>query len=315
MSLRSTADLVDEEWHEIKLPRPFSDLLGSPPPGFSATVHGHEGCGKSTFSLGLAYALLPHAIVQGGSVVYNANEEGHGSEISDKAARLGAAHEALHISDAQTVSELKDEIEEADAKWVFVDSGSRLDPTSQQLLDLLSWGKHNEVGVVFVLRQTKEGKYRGDSGLVYDPGVEIECFKEGGEERAITRKNRHAPANREIKIPMQPGEIGTPASFETARRQNPNCENWSEKDPATQRRCKAMFASLQESGAYDPKELDGTTIGEEETPQGSASDDSENKTTDKSEGGEEGGEDLTEEEREEAMQTLNSIKETLEQFI
>jgi hypothetical protein len=337
MAVKSTADLVQESFDSITLGEPYATLIGSPAPAFAATIHGEQGAGKSTFALGLAYHLVPHAIVYDGSVLYVSAEEGHGATAAGKASRLGVDHERLLISDAQDVEAIKEEAKEHDAKYIIIDSGNRVDPGSTKLLELLEWCQERAIGLLFVLRQTKEGQYKGASGLAYDPEIEIEAYKDDeGDERARTHKNRHHPAPRDISIPMEPGEIGTPAGFDTARRENPDCENWDQAPKEKQQRCKAMFANLHNSGEYDPEELDGTDVGEEETPQGEAvkAEGSKAETGDESGAGDEGGDgpgaeetgadageeaaDTGEEGRvdlDETENTLSEIKDQLANFL
>lgn len=287
MQTTRMGDLVAMQHQGLTLTQPYGQIVGDVWPGFLYLVWGPKGGGKSTFCMGLAKAYVPHAVVQGGTVMYFSGEEGPGPGMQKRALRLGLDADAFsdtfvvvghHFSGMQ---ELKSTIQQEDAKVLVVDSYSVLDLYADNITDFLEWCRDRQITVLLIGHAYKDGSdYKGNSMIGHAVDAELKIYhdEETGEHLVETRKNRamdSLPPDR--PFPGTTAEIGPAPDLDTVMRENPNC---SASPQSAQ--CKAIFASLNEQGEYkegyapaeasetpesDNAEDTGDASGEEETPE------------------------------------------------
>lgn len=255
MQITSTHELSQKEFEGLALDEPYLDLLGFVEWAFSILVWGRAGSGKSTFAMGLAKALLPFAKMRGGRVLYVSSEEGPHMTSSMRAARMGALDPDLLISDFGTIQALREAILRYDVQFLIVDSVTVVDPTTKEARDFLRWLRREGIGVVLVAHALKSGEgYKGNSRLGHDIYVEVECYRENAVDEPATM-GEGALMARTIKNRYKPlAEIETPLSAREIVRTNPDCSTSPQSD-----QCKAIFASLDESGAERRTPKNGKT--------------------------------------------------------
>jgi hypothetical protein len=256
MQTTRMGDLVAMQHKGLTLTQPYGQIVGDVWPGFLYLVWGPKGGGKSTFCMGLAKAYVPHAIAQGGTVMYFSGEEGPGPGLQKRALRLGL--DADPYADPFVIvghrfsgmQGLKRTINENDAKVLVVDSYSVLDLYADNITDFLEWCREREITVVLIGHAYKDGSdYKGNSMIGHAVDAELKIYRDEdtGEHLVETRKNRamdSLPPDR--TFPGSAAEIGPAPDLDTVMRENPNCSQSPQSD-----QCKAIFASLQEQDKYD----------------------------------------------------------------
>lgn len=257
----SATEMDPDDYNLISLAPPWSRLLGGFERSTRMVVHGPAGAGKSTAMISLARQLVPHAQVNGGTVLYVGSEEGHGYTMAEKLERMGADdHPLLRVSNASGLEEIKEDINHEGAEFVVLDSATVADPGRKEAEQFLKWVKRQGIGFIAILHETKEGRPKGSTHWSYDPDVRVRVEKEGEEHIARTMKNRYHPLTT-TPVPMTEKEIAPPIPLDQARRENPNCDQSPQSE-----QCRALFRQLQKSGEYDP-----VKAGERSVSQGSDS--------------------------------------------
>ncbi|AFJ21495.1 gp40 [Salisaeta icosahedral phage 1] len=259
----SMRDMMQQRYTGLTLVQPYRDFLGHIWPGFQILIWGEKGSGKSTQMLLLAVSLVPHAIARNGTVMYLSAEEGIGPGLQRRVERVGADEEALldHLVIEEwrgSISDLKDTIKAHDVRWIVVDSVSIVDPASKSARNFSEWARENEVGVIYVAHAYKDGKdYKGDSKLGHEVDAVIRAYKTDDRRYMLESQKSRAldsPPD-DIEAPSSIKALHSPPSLETLQREHPRengmCTNWGEKPKKIQRQCKAIFAKLHDSGAYD----------------------------------------------------------------
>lgn len=257
MAMQTTrmGDLVAMQHEGLTLTQPYGKIVGDVWPGFLYLVWGPKGGGKSTFCMGLAKAYVPHAIAQGGTVMYFSGEEGPGPGMQKRALRLGLDADAFADTFVVTghkfagMQELKSAIQKQDAKVLVVDSYSVLDLYAESITDFLEWCRERGITVVLIGHAYKDGSdYKGNSMIGHAVDAELKIFRheDSGEHLVETRKNRamdSLPPDR--PFPGSTADIGPAPDLDTVMRENPNCSTSPQSA-----QCKAIFASLKEQGEY-----------------------------------------------------------------
>ena len=242
----------------LALDRPYMTLLGFPPAAFQLLIWGQAGSGKSTLALGLARALVPHARDRGQTVLYVSSEEGPERTISSRAERLDARDGRLLISDFDTIEALKAVADVRDVGFIIIDSVTVVDPTTLEARRFFRWCRAEGVGVALVAQALKGGQdFKGDNRLAHNVDAVVRCWQdEYGVHNAETTKNRYRELA-QIEIPMHAGAI-------EEIRDNPDCTITPQSA-----QCKAIFASLDESGEKEWEEKDKN--GKSEAPKSGSS--------------------------------------------
>ncbi len=250
MNVVASDELADKEFPEITLREPYGSLAGPIERKAGIYVWGPEGSGKSTFALGLARALVKHALAAGGTVLYASREEGPDKKVRDRAERIGATHPALLISDFSTPDELEEALDEYGVEFLVIDSVSALSLRSKRAQDLIKKIRERGIGLIAVSHANAKGQPKGETYLPHMMDVVIHCYPLEGEHGKIhvaeTTKNRYAELTA-MEIPMTADQVGEDVTMDRARRENPDCSETPQTD-----QCKAIFARLTESGEYDP---------------------------------------------------------------
>lgn len=250
MNVVASDELADKEFPEITLREPYGSLTGPIERKAGIYVWGPEGSGKSTFALGLARALVKHALANGGTVLYASREEGPDKKVRDRAQRIGATHPALLISDFSTPDELEDAMDEYGVQFLVIDSVSALSLRSKKAQDLIKKIRERGIGLIAVSHANAKGQPKGETYLPHMMDVVIHCYAIEGERGKVhvaeTTKNRYAELTA-MEIPMTVDQVGEDITMDEAQRENPDCSETPQTD-----QCKAIFARLTESGEYDP---------------------------------------------------------------
>ena len=265
MHIVPSDELADQDFGAITLREPYGLLTGPIERKTGMYVWGPEGSGKSTLALGLARAVVPHALANGGTVLYASREEGPDRKTRDRAERIGAAHPALLISDFETLDALKDAMEDYGVEFLVIDSVTALNLRSSEAQAFVKWVQDKGIGLIAVSHANKKGQAKGETYLPHMLDIVIKCYPVEHEGKKIhvaeATKNRYAELTT-MRIPMTADEVGEDITMAQARRENPDCTETPQTD-----QCKAIFAKLQESGEYDPAKAgaDGVSKSDEAT--------------------------------------------------
>lgn len=258
METSTVAEIRNKQFPGFPLSEPFRTLLGDIWTGFQILIWGPKGQGKSTFSLLLLAALSPWAHVTERRLWYMSGEEGIGAGLQKRVERTGLADPAFDdmiLSGYKPMSreDLQDEILRRDVGWIVVDSVETLGFSGHEEYLFLDWARNHDVGVILIAHALKNGHdYKGDSALAHWVDAVVHIYREDGVHYAQTQKSRALDRNpKRVKLPGRVAAFGPglgPEGVIRVARENGMCTNWDQKDPEIQAKCKAIFASLTESG-------------------------------------------------------------------
>jgi hypothetical protein len=173
-----------------------------------AVIHGKAGSAKSHFAAKVAGSLQ-----QQGRVLYISTEENPSQRVTERFARYRATH-VLYVR-ARSVEEVLHHVKTQNPRFLVLDSISNLGLGHDDEKRLLAELRRRVDFLLLVLHHTKEGTYRGSSGLLHE--ADIEVFLEDGV--ATTGKNRmNTAASKTMNLFPQTGNVfPIPISDKTAQ--------------------------------------------------------------------------------------------------
>ena len=185
-------ELSQVQFKTIPFKGVWAEFIGQPEFGFSLSIYGQPGQGKSTFAIILAKYLSENH----GKILLNSSEEKHSKTLQEKLIRLNAANELILISTNSTISGLREQMKNYPSPFVIIDSIDHMKATPEDIENL----KKESKGVSFILihQVTKDGKQRGSNEFAHNSDMLIRI--ENG--AAITEKNRFAQSGKRFEIPF-----------------------------------------------------------------------------------------------------------------
>lgn len=245
----TTDQLGKRRYPGFELAPPF-EFLGRLVAGFFFLVYGARGSGKSTWTLGLARALVELA-----PLVYVSGEEDHGPTLSMRIRRMDAGHPDFHVAlwTERGAAAVLEVVDRTGAKFVVVDSATRIDPSSKKVQELWAALKARNVALIAIGHATQTGLPKvGGTFLEHEVHTLVRVEKvdpDTDEAVAVTEKNRYAGlANAPVAFTAdavaEAGGYGFTAYRADGGTWFKNGGDW-QSDPSVQA---AMFARLEESG-------------------------------------------------------------------
>ncbi len=161
----------------LKLPAPFSGLLGEPFQPFYMMIYGRRFQGKSTVALCLANALAK----VGKKVLFVSNEEGLQGSLQEKIKRLKVDQ---HIDFVQDFHE--GQLKEYDV--VFMDSVQTIGLKVEQFQAFKQ--QYQNCSIVMIFKQNRDGSSKGGSDWEHD----VDAIMKVEDRSATMEKNRFPKA-------------------------------------------------------------------------------------------------------------------------
>lgn len=186
----SAKELTQKKFNTLSLKGIWSEFIGEPEFGFSASIFGSPGHGKSTFAILLAKYLSENH----GKVLFNSSEEKHSKSLSDKFRRIEATSEFIKISSASNIVELTKEMERYTCPFVILDSVNYMKATPDEIENLKN--KFPSVSLILIHQATKTGHQKGSNEFPHNADIVIQVI----DGVARTTKNRFGIAGKELTV-------------------------------------------------------------------------------------------------------------------
>lgn len=188
----SAKELSEKQFNLIQLKGIWAEFIGQPEFGFSLSIYGLPGQGKSTFAILLAKYLTENH----GKVLFNSSEEKHSKTLQNKLLRLNAVNDLILISSNSTAAELREQIKNRPSPFVIIDSVDHMKASAEDIENLKK--EFSKVSFILIHQSTKDGKQKGSNEFTHNADIVVRV--ENG--KAITEKNRYAPAGKQFSVPI-----------------------------------------------------------------------------------------------------------------
>lgn len=162
--IKSASELISEKNFSKSIPG--YEFLGELPSEWSCMISGPPGHGKSTFSMKLCSTIAQKSR----ACLYWSFEEGHSESLKRKLRQNNINGKNLLFTQADDLEDFLEDLEIFHPKCFVIDS---LNDACLDTKDIKSLKKNKCIGI-YLVHQTKDDKYKGDSSLGHEIDIHLE---------------------------------------------------------------------------------------------------------------------------------------------